>query len=62
MLGDVSDYGDEYDADEELGDPELRGERLYRADEGLSETNATAAVEPRSTVSPSSLWASYSCP
>src|SRR3712207_2278527 len=37
VLGDVPDYGDEYDADKELGDAVLLGQRLYDADERLGD-------------------------
>jgi hypothetical protein len=37
VLGDVPYYGDEYDADEELGDAVLLGQRLDGPDEGLGD-------------------------
>src|SRR5918994_1768864 len=35
VLGDVPDYGHDYDPDEELGDPHLHHQRLYGPDECL---------------------------
>src|SRR3712207_5309491 len=37
VLGDVPDYGDEYDPDEELGDAVLLGQGLYGPDERLGD-------------------------